>query len=47
MAIENKCKHEACSCQAVNGSEFCSDHCRDAVEQDIIEIACDCGHGGC
>jgi hypothetical protein len=47
MAEENKCGHDACSCQALGESKYCSDHCKDAVEQDIIEIACDCGHSGC
>lgn len=47
MADENKCRHDACSCQASGDASYCSDHCKDAVEQDIIEISCDCGHQGC
>lgn len=47
MAEDNECKHDACGCMATGESEYCSDHCRDADEQDIIEIACDCGHPGC
>ncbi len=47
MAEETKCSHYPCKCMAVADSDYCSDHCKDAAEQDIIEIACDCGHGGC
>lgn len=41
------CKHEACSCPVTEEGAFCSDHCREAVEQDITEISCDCGHASC
>jgi len=27
--------------------KYCSDHCREATEQEIAEIACDCGDPGC
>lgn len=47
MADDNKCKHEACVCAASGDEEYCSDHCRDAVDQDMIEIKCDCGHPCC
>ena len=47
MAEENQCAHAACSCAVIGDAKFCSDHCRDAVDQDMIEIACDCGHNGC
>jgi hypothetical protein len=48
MADDNKCKHEACACMAINeDSGYCSDHCKDAADQDLVEIACDCGHPGC
>lgn len=48
MADDNKCKHEACSCMAPgDDSGYCSDHCKDAEDQDLVEIACDCGHPGC
>jgi hypothetical protein len=43
----SSCKHDACVCMTTNDSEYCSDHCKEAAEQDIIEIKCDCGHGGC
>ena len=47
MAEENKCGHEMCKCPTSGDDECCSDHCRDAVDQDIVEIACDCRHPGC
>ncbi len=46
MANE-KCKHELCVCAAQADSEYCSDHCKDAVDQDMTEIKCDCGHPHC
>ncbi len=47
MAEEKKCSHDGCTCTVIDDASYCSDHCRDAVDQDIIEIACDCGHVGC
>ena len=47
MADEGKCQHEMCSCPATGEASYCSDHCRDAADQDIVEIRCDCGHPGC
>jgi hypothetical protein len=47
MAEDNRCAHEACGCTVIGDAKYCSDHCRDAVDQDIVEIACDCGHKGC
>jgi len=47
MADDNKCAHDACSCRAHGDGAYCSDHCRDAADQDIVEIRCDCGHDGC
>ena len=47
MSEDNKCAHEACVCMVKDNQEYCSDHCEDAVEQDIIEIRCDCGHPAC
>ncbi len=44
---DGTCKHEPCICGAAADSDYCSDHCRDAVDQDLVEIKCDCGHGGC
>ncbi len=44
---DGKCGHKMCNCPAKGESEYCSDHCRDAVDQDIVEISCDCGHAGC
>lgn len=42
-----KCKHEICTCSVTGDEQFCSDHCREAVEQDLTEIACDCRCPGC
>ena len=47
MENENKCAHQLCGCGVRDGEKYCSDHCKDAVDQDIIEITCDCGHPGC
>lgn len=47
MANGNKCPNEICSCLVAVDKKYCSDHCKDAVEQDIIEIKCDCGHRDC
>jgi hypothetical protein len=47
MADGNKCAHEMCDCPVESGAEYCSDHCKKAADQDIIEIKCDCGHSGC
>jgi len=44
---DNRCAHEGCGCSVGGDSEYCSDHCRDADDQDMIEISCDCGHDGC
>ena len=42
-----KCAHELCNCLAAADSDFCSDHCKEAADQDIDEIKCDCGHQDC
>ncbi len=47
MADNMNCKHKLCTCVAPGEDEYCSDHCREAVDQDITEIACDCGHSNC
>ena len=47
MADDNKCRHQLCKCATAGDDEYCSDHCREATDQDISEIACDCGHGNC
>jgi hypothetical protein len=46
MNNEGTCGHEQCDCPA-SESGYCSDHCKEAVKQDITEIRCDCGHDGC
>ncbi len=43
---DNKCGHDGCECAVGTGEKFCSDHCRNASEQDITEISCDCSHSG-
>ena len=47
MADDGICAHEGCGCPAGGDNKYCSDHCRDAADQDLAEIACDCGHPGC
>ena len=47
MADGNKCGHEICTCSVGEGEEYCSEHCEDAVRQDLTEITCDCRHQGC
>ncbi len=47
MEDDNKCAHNACSCTVTNDEDYCSEHCEDAEDQDIIEIKCDCGHSAC
>ena len=48
MAEENnKCGHSACVCTVGEDEEYCSSQCKAAGEEDITEIACDCGHSGC
>ena len=47
MADDGKCGHEMCQCPIDAESKYCSDHCQEAADQDLVEIACDCGHSGC
>ncbi len=47
MADDNKCGHEICVCTVSGDSEYCSEHCENAEDQDMTEIACDCGHSCC
>ncbi|MDQ3221423.1 MAG: hypothetical protein ACR2M8_04560 [Pyrinomonadaceae bacterium] len=44
---DNQCAHEICTCPTTEDAEYCSDHCKDADDQDLTEISCDCGHTGC
>ncbi|MCL5258812.1 MAG: hypothetical protein M1314_03610 [Firmicutes bacterium] len=44
------CGHELCNCvimAAVGDIQYCSDDCRNAVENDIESDACPCGHPPC
>lgn len=47
MENDNKCAHDACFCMTTGDAEYCSEHCEDAHDQDIVEIRCDCGHSAC
>lgn len=47
MADNNKCGHKICNCAVLGDEKYCSDHCREATEQEIVEISCDCGDAGC
>lgn len=44
---DNKCGHAGCLCPVGEDSSYCSEHCENAEDADMTEIACDCGHGGC
>ena len=44
---DNVCAHKMCNCMVNNDTEYCSEHCEDAVDQDMTEIKCDCGHPTC
>lgn len=45
--IDNKCGHSVCVCAVGEEEEYCSPQCTAAGEEDITEIACDCGHPDC
>ena len=47
MANENECGHDLCTCQADGDSGYCSVHCKNAADQQLTELKCDCGHPGC
>ena len=47
MADDNRCGNDGCECSISGDQVYCSDHCRNAADQDITEISCDCGHPGC
>lgn len=47
MAESGTCEHDGCMCPVTDEGAFCSDHCREASDQDLTEIACDCGHASC
>lgn len=47
MAENNKCGHKICNCPISGDETYCSDHCREADEQGMAEIECDCGCPGC
>jgi hypothetical protein len=41
-----KCRHDACSCEAEAGSQFCSNEC-ESNERDEGATDCHCGHADC
>ena len=41
------CANEVCNCLVEDETDYCSPACDAAVEGDIMEITCDCGHPGC
>jgi hypothetical protein len=45
----HKCAHPSCACQVHPDEEFCSDYCRNAVEEPSGEEdeQCQCGHSDC
>src|SRR3954447_9870312 len=45
MADDKNCARPACSCQAREGSNYCSTYCEGAGK--TPEITCQCGHPGC
>lgn len=48
MADENnRCGHEMCGCAVGEDEEYCSPQCEAAGEEDMTDIACNCGHPGC
>jgi len=47
MADDNICKHELCDCLILDNEAYCCDRCEETASQDIVEIACDCGHAIC
>ena len=44
---DNRCAHKGCMCATAEDSDYCGPNCEAAEDQDIVEIACDCGHSGC
>jgi hypothetical protein len=41
-----QCQHEACMCEAPEGSDYCSDACQNAASGDVGQ-GCPCGHASC
>lgn len=44
MTARPRCAHDPCTCAATEG-EYCSDHCREHVGQEVD--SCECGHAEC
>jgi hypothetical protein len=45
MTDVKKCAHDACSCPAAPGSNYCSNFCEDS--KGLTTLTCDCGHAAC
>lgn len=43
----NVCAHEMCNCVVDEDTDYCSQSCEDADDQDITEIKCGCSHSAC
>ncbi len=43
-ATRQKCAHPPCNCTVDQGTEYCSDYCRQAPRD---QTTCDCPHAGC
>jgi hypothetical protein len=41
-----KCRHDACSCEAEPGTQFCSNEC-ESDTRDEGATDCHCGHDDC
>jgi len=40
MADDNKCAHDLCQCARGENSNYCSQYCELADDQDLTEILC-------
>lgn len=47
MGNDGKCEHKPCNCAVTDDGSYCSEQCKDAAGQDIVQIACGCGHASC
>jgi len=45
MALNEKCAHPSCHCQATADSKYCSTYCEG--EADTVDIVCSCPHPAC
>jgi len=45
--LGEQCAHEPCTCEAREGSKYCSDYCQSASISSRSESGCQCGHASC